>query len=159
MLIKDSSPEDNIITPHLSYELWLQEWAKYLNNAPVEPTIPLSASQICTPLIRKSWSRHLQNHPNQELVHFFLSGISQGFRIGSSRKTSTLLSAGKNLQGAISHPEVVNEYLKEELSLQRIWGPQIAQLYKSAGLMLSPRNTNKTGGASSLTFLALKDIV
>ena len=63
------------------------------------------------------------SHPNTDLVEFFLHGISQGFRIGFQRATNPLHSARKNLQGATSHPEVVDTYIKDELALNRVFGP------------------------------------
>ena len=85
--------------------------------------IPPSASKIYTPLDLKHWQEHLALHPNQELVHFFLEGIAHGFRIGFNGSAKSLRSARRNLQGATSHPEVVSKYLKDELTLNRVYGP------------------------------------
>ena len=86
--------------------------------------IPPSASRIYTPLNLKHWQEHLAPHPNQELVYFFLEGIAHhGFRIGFNGSAKSLRSARRNLQVAVSHPEVVNKYLKDELTLNRVYGP------------------------------------
>ena len=58
----------------------------------------------------------LQGHPNRDLVHLFLIGITQGFKIGYNYRTATHKPARWNLPGAISHPEVVDEYLQTEVS-------------------------------------------
>ena len=95
----------------------------HLRDTPAASTVPPSARRIHTPLILKCWQYHLVSHPNKDLVDFFLHGISQGFRIGFKGSTSSLHSARKNLQGAILHPEVVDAYIKDELALNRVFGP------------------------------------
>ena len=94
-----------------------------MRDAPATSRVPASASRIYTPLIPKRWQYYLVSHPNTDLVEFFLHGISQGFRIGFQRATNPLHSARKNLQGATSHPEVVDTYIKDELALNRVFGP------------------------------------
>ena len=84
---------------------------------------PPSASKIHTPMNPQCWQYYLATHPNQELVQFFLKGLVQGFRIGFNNSINSLRSARKNLQGATLHPEVVDQYLKEELALSRVYGP------------------------------------
>ena len=69
------------------------------------------------------WQRVLCNHPNSALVQFFTTGISQGFRLGFNRPSALLKSAHKNLSLATLHPEVVDEYLANELAKSRIAGP------------------------------------
>ena len=84
----------------------------------------LSQHNRYTPLIFTTWQQALLQYPNQQLVQFFLQGISQGFRIGYSYHTGTTLKAArKNLLGARQHPQVVDEYLSKELSHNRIAGP------------------------------------
>ena len=86
--------------------------------------IPQSAQQIHTPLIFGTWQQALLQYPNQQLVEFFLKGISEGFRIGYSYHIgSNLKAAKKNIEGARQHPQVVDEYLSKELDLNRIAGP------------------------------------
>ena len=107
----------------LPYEQWLPQWTAHLRDTPAASTVPPSARRIHTPLILKCWQYHLVSHPNKDLVDFFLHGISQGFRIGFKGSTDSLHSARKNLQGAILHPEVVDAYIKDELALNRVFGP------------------------------------
>ena len=87
------------------------------------PRVPLSACQINSPLSVSGWRYLLRGYPNQDLVHFFLSGISEGFRIGYTYKEFTCKSAQTNLFGALSHPEIVDQYLETEISLGRVIGP------------------------------------
>ena len=56
------------------------------------------------------------------MVYFVLNGISEGFRVGFAYRDSVLVPAKQNLQGAITHPEVVEDY-QTELSLGRLVGP------------------------------------
>lgn len=57
------------------------------------------------------------------MAHFFLEGISQGFRIGFDPSSSPLTSAKKNLQSASEHPEVIDQYLGTERDEARLAGP------------------------------------
>lgn len=97
-----------------------------LSDAPAVSTIPPSAKGIYTPLVLECWQHHLAPYPNKELVHFFLHGISQGFRIGFRSSIHPLHSARRNLHGATLHPEVVDSYIKDELTLNRVHGPYSA---------------------------------
>ena len=79
--------------------------------APSVPQILLSACQITTPLSLPGWHNLLRGYPNQAVVHFFLRGISEGFRIEYNYKEFTCKPTRRNLLGAVSHPEVVDRYL------------------------------------------------
>ena len=94
-----------------------------LNKYPEVPMIPQSACKISTPLNTQNWHQYLLGHPDQELVSYFLEGISAGFRIGLSTPAHSLHSAHRNLRAALLHPQIVDGYLQTELSLGRISGP------------------------------------
>ena len=81
------------------------------------------ARLVITPLKAPAWSIYLQTHPDQELVQFFLKGITQGFRIGFNYHSQQLKSSKKNLEGALSHPDVVQHYLRTEVNMGRLIGP------------------------------------
>ena len=71
------------LTIGVNYQEWLQCWKEHLaNNIQKELLIPSAACQINTPLNALNWQHHLAKHPNQDLVLYFLDGISNGFRIG-----------------------------------------------------------------------------
>ena len=110
-------------TADQDYSRWLAEWNNNLQNGPTICLVPSSARSIHTPLIHASWERELIHHPNQLLTSFFLTGISQGFRIGFNMPKAGLKSARRNLTGALQHPDVVQEYLKCEVSNNRVVGP------------------------------------
>ena len=61
-------------------------------------------------------------HPNKKLTSFFTMGISYGFQIGYSPQKS-LKSAKHNLGCALDHPEVVDQYMNEELAQNLVVGP------------------------------------
>ena len=65
----------------------------------------------------------LHGYPNWDLVHLFLTGIAQGFKIGNNCRTAMHKPAKQNLPRAISHPEVVDKYLQIEVSLGKVVGP------------------------------------
>ena len=75
------------------------------------PPIPPSAQLLHTPLIAENWKVHLQNHPNHDLVNYFLTA---GFRIGFATPAN-LHAAKRNMSSATDHPTVVEDYLQAEL--------------------------------------------
>ena len=97
-------------------------WGQLTASAPTRPCIPETACVISTPLISVNWSCALDTYPNRGLVDFFIQGITQGFRIGFSYDSQTLKMAKRNLEGALSHPDVVENYLQTEVSLRRLAG-------------------------------------
>ena len=113
-------------TKLMPYPQWLQQWLGHLTPLPLFSKIPLQASYIRTPLIHAIWLHHLQHHPHQDLVQYFLQGISTGFRVGFDG--SHTHSAKNNLQSAVDHSTVVDDYLHNELSLGRISGPYSASM-------------------------------
>ena len=107
-------------TKSMPYPQWLQHWLSHLPPLPLLSRTSSQASYICTPLIHTTWLHHLRLYPHQDLVQYFLEGISIGFRVGFDG--SGLHSAKNNLQSAVEHPTVIDNYL-HELSLGRISGP------------------------------------
>ena len=66
------------------------------------------------------WHTLLQSHPDKQFVHYILTGIEKGFRIGFSDTEVTRHLAERNLLSASSNPEVVSKYLAEEVTLGRV---------------------------------------
>ena len=108
--------ENDMVTDTISAQKeWLLEWSKLIQ--PVKsPPLPDNANKISTPLKLPAWAEALRNYPNEEVALFFLTGIAHGFRIGFIPSSTSLKSAAQNLEGASSHPQVVEEYLREEVS-------------------------------------------
>ena len=85
--------------------------------------VPPEDTANTTPMNTAQWKKSLVKHPNRALVNFYISGISQGFRLGFNNPTFSLKSACRNLSSAYEHPEVVDEYLAAEIAQCRIAGP------------------------------------
>ena len=75
-----------------------------------------------SPLKPEEFARNLSNHLNQPQVAFVLDGLRNGFRLEfhHSRK---LKSATTNKPSAKQHPDVIDRYLANEVSLGRVAGP------------------------------------
>ena len=106
-----------------NYITWLSEWSNLIASCPTRIDVPQEACVINTPLSLTAWKSLLTEHPHQELVQFFTTGISNGFRIGFSQSKFQLKRARKNMQSADLHKQVVDSYLQEELSTGRVAGP------------------------------------
>lgn len=108
----------------LPHGIWLHIWYEYLHKIPpLPPQVPPSECVISTSLAVSAWRNLLISHPNQEHVHFFLTDIRHGFRVGFDHVNCSLSSFKRNLHSASEHPEVINEYLLSELKESRVTGP------------------------------------
>ena len=108
----------------LNYQDWLPHWQSLTKHTSTNIVlVPPEACRVKTPLKAPAWSIYLRTYPHQELVQFFLRGITEGFRIGFNYHTQQLKSARKNLEGALSHPGIVQEYLQTEIHMGRLIGP------------------------------------
>ena len=110
------------------YQKWLPEWKRQLSLAPTVPIVPAMAQVISTPLDLSAWCYFLRGHPDRDLVHFFLQGISESFRVGFNYQNTVLKPARENLTCTISHPKVVDEYLKTEVKLTPKWLAHLSHL-------------------------------
>ena len=85
---------------------------------PVE--LPHALCEVTTPLCIQAWERELAHHPDQQLVAYILSGIKNGFRVGFNHGALALRIKGGNMLSTRQAPNVVENYLKEELELGRV---------------------------------------
>ena len=76
--------------------------------------------QIICPLNRTVWEQELKAHPDPQFAEYILAGIQYGFRIGFSRSAGKLRDCGSNMISAMEHPQVVDDYLANEIGLQRM---------------------------------------
>ena len=81
--------------PH--YFSWLPAWVDLIISPPTQVILPPSACIITTLLNHSSWKMQLSSYPNQDLVLFFLKGISTRFRIGYQTHAPNLHSCKSNL--------------------------------------------------------------
>ena len=61
-------------------------------------------------------------HPDRQFVHYILTGIEKGFRIGFSDTEVTCHSTECNLLSESSNPEVVSKHLAEDVTLGQVVG-------------------------------------
>ena len=81
----------------------------------------LPSASMVSPLNLWQFSAEIRFHPDRGKVNYVLHGIARGFDIGFSAQ-SPLTSARKNEALAYEHPEVVDAYLRNEVSLGRVSG-------------------------------------
>ena len=84
-----------------SYLEWLPAWMSHLSNIPAVVLVPPEAANITTPLKHDKWQLYLSDYPDAALTKFFITGITQGFRLGYNSPLSSLKSARKNLDGTL----------------------------------------------------------
>jgi len=111
------------IASNTSYEDWIPKWTLHSIRTDNTIQVPPTAAAITTPLITQSWLSLLVNYPNKMLTEFFITGISQDLGIGFNAPQLSLKSASHNLACALHHPEVVDQYLSEELTQHQVAGP------------------------------------
>ena len=90
--------------------LWLQQVGRNVTSVAV--LLP-SALGIQTPLNVDTWSSSLPLHPSQLWVSSLLAGLQEGIQIGINPAVQCQ-SARANLQSAVNHPAVVQQYLAED---------------------------------------------
>ena len=93
-----------------------------LDQCQGQHTVPKELEIVRSPLVLSEWHTLLQSHPDKQFVHYIVTGIEKGFRIGFSDTEVTCHSAEHNLLPASSNPEVVSKYLAD-VTLGRIVGP------------------------------------
>ena len=83
--------------------------------------IPLGVDVVNTPLRWSEWERELVNHPDQRFASFIVEGIRQGFRVGFDYSVKYVGDRfPPNMHSASSHPEPIDQYVKEELQAGRL---------------------------------------
>ena len=79
---------------------------------PVENIACPELYTITTPLIYKEWVKLLSSHLDAEFSHHVLTGLAQGFCIGFDRAKVQCVGAKNNMQSALQHPSVVEDYYR-----------------------------------------------
>ena len=89
---------------------------------PTSPVCLLAALvEITTPLIAEVWEQELTTHHDQQFASYIvmINGIKQGFRVGYDY-TRSHASCSSNMASALEHPDVVTDYLQQEVALNRM---------------------------------------
>ena len=74
------------------------------------------------PLRFNEVTQELCHHPDPARARFVLDGI-RGFRTGFQSEHVVLQSATGNMKSAFEHPEVIDQYLANEVANHRVAGP------------------------------------
>jgi len=77
---------------------------------------------VSTPLNVAAWEEALSSHPDRAYARYIGDGLRQGFRIGF-QYGSPLKSATSNMDSTRLHPEVITQYIADELRRGRMLGP------------------------------------
>ena len=101
--------------------------SSHINPSP--PLWPPNLRAITTPLNVEAWRVCLQHHPDSAFVHYIISGLTQGFRIGFSYHDHSCSPATSNHPSAIEHPSVISESLNTEVMKGRLIGPLDPRAY------------------------------
>ena len=117
---------------HCNYNDWMSSWINHLSKQSTSFKVPSTARAVNTPLVVNNWEAMLADHPNRPLVNFFLSGITEGFHIGFKEQSAPLKSTKRNLSCASQHPEIVENYIMDEITLGRVAGPFQESLFPQA---------------------------
>lgn len=83
------------------------------------PLRPANLQQITTPLHPHKWEELLQNYPDRDLAQYVVAGLRNGFRIGFNRDAK-LKACSHNMLSATQFPQVIDDYLRQELELERV---------------------------------------
>ena len=88
----------------------------------MESPVTQDLGRIATPLKADRWEEALRSHPDRLFVKYILTGIREGFRIGFDYNSfaNKLRPNSKNMRSAYENASVVNRYITEELSAERI---------------------------------------
>lgn len=112
--------------------------------------------KVATPLHVAQRQQRLGYHPDAEFGGYILRGIEFGFHIGV-REGWHLQSAQKNMQSAREHPQVIEEYLCNEVAQGCILGPYSPSMLPSVhinrfGVIPKKHQPNKWRLITDLSF-------
>ena len=113
------------LEPHSSesYSEWLLDWMSHISDTLIAVLVPPESDNITSPFNHGRWQLYLSDHPDAALTEFFIMGIIQGFWLGFNSTLSSLKPVCKNLDGALQHPLVVDEYNTAEIIQHRVINP------------------------------------
>ena len=105
------------------YTEWLWDWTRLNELSSTDIMVPFEAQHITISLLPLEWGHLLATHSNRKLFTFFLQGLTERFITGYDYTSNTLKPAKTNMESALSHTTVVEDYIHNELTLSRMAGP------------------------------------
>ena len=78
----------------------------------------------------------LENHSDKCFAQYLLEGIEKGFRIGFNYTQHSMTPCRNNMLSTLDHPQVVTDYLEQELAEGRI--TELTDMSGVMGLQISP---------------------
>ena len=118
---------------------WSRHFGELERGAKAGPCkLPVEARWIRTPLKAEAWEAMLEGHPDRVLAEIVLRGIREGFRVGFHGNLADLQPCKQNLISVREHPEVVQEYLKQEVMAGRIIEVGNLRQAQALGIHCSP---------------------
>ena len=118
-LIADLASLSTVSLPN--YNTWLPEWLHLIALCPTRVHVSQEAWVINTPLSLSAWRSLLDEYLHQELVQFFTTGISNGFRISFSHLKFHLKRAQKNMQSAYVQASGRQIFTRRTIHEQSCW--------------------------------------
>ena len=94
------------------------------------PALELSVGNPPLVPFLSSWKALLSYHHDVHFVRYNLTGLSEGFQVEFSW-IGSFRSAHRNIPSAYQHPEVVDEYISNELAMGNLIGPFSSPLLSS----------------------------
>lgn len=101
---------------------------------PGRQEVPEFLKAINTPLVVAVWRRMLQSHPDTAYRDYLLKGLEQGFRIGFRHRSCSCKRATSNMKSAQEHPDIIDDYLDNQVKLGRVVGPLIGAMCPMANI-------------------------
>ena len=98
--------------------------------------VPGWLQRVATPLVWREWNLELSDHLDPVFQSYILNGVRNGFCIGFDRGVQCVPAAA-NMHSALDNAEVVHEYLKKEVSVGCVLGPDSPDR-APGGTQLSP---------------------
>jgi len=95
---------------------WIQKW----HDQVVAATSGLHRQLVAYVTIPLLLVFTIEGPPTKDIMHIALKGISEDFRIRYSYGNLVLTSAKQNIQGSITYPDVVEDYLHIETRFGRL---------------------------------------
>lgn len=90
-------------------------------------------------IVLANWDQFMRSHPDEMFAAYIHTGLSNGFRIGFNRQRSQLRSTPKNHPSAASNPQIVKEYIENEVSTGRPLSHALLPLIKTSPIGLIPK--------------------